>query len=344
MSPVAQPRKLPTKILAALTRRDRSLFLDKAMPNFEQSAHIDYLDESDLAPGNWEKALADRKPEILITGWNTPPLPESWISSENCALTYVCHITGSVRQLVPRSFIERGGIVTNWGERISAQVAEHGLLLALAALRNQASWEKFIGRPIDGRHISDLQTRSLFGLRVGLHGFGSVARALLPLLAPFGVTITAYSAGVPEEVFAQHRVTTANTLIELFEQSDVLFECESLTPATAGSVSAQVLAALPTHSVFVNIGRGGLVNDEALAMEGHARRLRLALDVVSAEPLTPSSILAQVPNIVLSPHIGGPTFDRYFECGIYALSNVERALKGETPVGAISLAMFDRAT
>lgn len=338
----APPR---SRIIAALTPRERALFLDHALAGSGLGPQIGFADEGALSSEEgWVRQLELWRPEILITGWSTPPLPESWLARADCPLRYVCHVVGSVRQLVPRSFIERGGVVTNWGERISGQVAEHGLLLALAALRNQAAWAPFIARPAATRQITELRTHTLFGLRVGLHGFGSVARALLPLLRPFGVTVSACSAGVPDEIFARHGVRPAPSLVGLFAESDVLFECESLTPSTRGSVSAAVLAALPDDAVFVNIGRGGLVDDEALVREGRDGRLRLALDVVSVEPLTPASPFCAVPGIVLSPHIGGPTFDRYADCGAHALANVSRVLAGGRPAGTISLAIYDRAT
>ncbi len=353
MSPFENPSQNPSqdrtpprqvRIIAAITDRERELFLGDIPTQQAPFDGFEFADENSLTPAGWEQRLESWQPEILITGWNTPKLPDSWLARADCPLRYVCHIVGSVRQLVPRSFLEGGGIVTNWGGRVSSQVAEHGLLLALAALRNLAAWGPYIYRPIHEREIMDLRTRTLFGRRVGIHGFGSVARALLPLLQSFGVTVTAYSAGVPDEMFRQHGVQSTPTLKELFANSEVFFECESLTPSTQGMVTAALLAALPDGAVFVNIGRGGLVDNEALIREGNTGRIRLALDVVSVEPLTPTSPFVSVPNIILSPHIGGPTLDRYADCGAHALANVSRYLAGTQPIGAISLSSYDRAT
>ena len=268
MIPLEKPPATPPRIVAALTTRERTLFLERALAHAGFRYPIVYADERDLAADRWQQQLEAWQPDILLTAWSAPRLPESWLTRPGCPLRYVCHVVGTVRQLVPRAFIERGGLVTNWGERISGQVAEHGLLLALAALRNQGAWGPYIARPLIGRQITDLRTRTLFGLRVGLHGFGSVARSLLPLLRPFNVSLTVFSAGVPEEIFTQAGVRSVPTLSALFAESDVLFECESLTPSTQGTVSAALLAALPTGAVFVNIGRGGVVDDEALLREG----------------------------------------------------------------------------
>ncbi len=324
----AHSDSIGVRIVAALNSRERTLFLEPALTRSGLGSRITFATEDELKAENWTRQIEKWQPEILITGWSTPPLPEDWLRRADCPLRYVCHVAGSVRQLVPRVFIERGGVVTNWGERISGQVAEHGLLLALSALRNQSAWGPFMARPVAERQISELRTRTLFGLRVGLHGFGSIARALVPLLRPFGTTLSAYSAGVPESIFAQHGIQAAPSLEELFSGSDVLFECESLTPSTHGLVSAAVLAELPDNAVFVNIGRGGLVDDDALIREAKSGRLRLGLDVISDEPVTSDSPFLALPGVVLSPHIGGPTLDRYADCGAHALAGRELGREG----------------
>lgn len=331
-----------SNIVVALTTRERALFFGD-LPN-PISSTWQILDDRDIAPNGWAERIAQLKPTILISGWSTPPLPEGWLAASDCSLKHLCHVTGSVRRLVPRTFLARGGIATNWGESVSPQVAEHALLLALATLRNAAEWRSFIARPVTERQLEELQTKTLFGRRVGLHGFGSVVRSLVPLLTPFGVTLEAYSAGVPAELMTSAGVRPCDSLKELFARSEVLFECEALTRATEQSVSADVLAALPDDAVFVNIGRGGLVDDDALQREAASGRIRVALDVARGEPLTPASPYVQMGHVVLSPHIAGPTLDRYKHCGAYALANLRSFLDGKTPPGAISLAAYDRAT
>jgi phosphoglycerate dehydrogenase-like enzyme len=247
--------------------------------------------------------------------------------------------------LVPRPFIERGGVVTNWGELPSGAVAEQALLLALAALRNLSNWSAVIQRGEEaGSHIEQLNTRTLFGRAVGLHGFGRVARALVPLLRPFGVTLHAYSVGVPDAMIRAAGVTPCASMEQLCARSDVLFACEALTPLTTGSITARALAALPDGAVFVNVGRGGLVDEPALLRETTAGRIRAALDVVVSEPLVPDSAFLRVHDAVLSPHIAGPTFDQYPRIGEHALHNLRRYLAGDQPESIVTLEEYDRAT
>ena len=297
-----------------------------------------------MAADKWEATLRQVAPAILVTGWRTPALSLAWLDEPGCPLRYVCHVTGSVRKLVPRSFLTRGGVVTNWGSLVCPQVAEHALLLALSALRNQGRWSTFIARPPGERRLAHLATRSLHGRRVGVHGFGGVARALLPLLQPFHTPISIFAEHVPDALITAAGGTPVGSLRELCTGNDVVFECEALTPATTGVVSAAILAALPDGAVFVNVGRGALVDEAALTREAESGRIRVAVDVVHEEPITPATCLTQIPDAVVSPHIGGPTLDRYADCGALAVRNLHRYLAGEPLEAVVTAEIFDRAT
>jgi phosphoglycerate dehydrogenase-like enzyme len=171
-----------------------------------------------------------------------------------------------------------------------------------------------------------------------------VAQALVRLLRPFGVEAAAFSAGVPAAVFAAHGVRESGSLEELLAASEVFFECEALTPATEGVLDAARLALLPEEAVFVNVGRGRLVAEAALVAAARAGRLRVAVDVLEREPITPDSALCQVPGAIVSPHIGGPTLEEYAAIGRRAEENLRRYLRGERPADVVTLAHYDRST
>jgi Phosphoglycerate dehydrogenase and related dehydrogenases len=295
---------------------------------------------SELGGEAWAEWLRAEKIEIVVSGWVTPRLPE-----EPGALRAVCHVAGSVRGLVPRSLLERGVVVSNWGDLPGRTVAEAALHLVLCALRRTPHYVKLVAN--DSRAWSALPhgTRTLFGRRVGIHGFGSVARALVPLLRPFGVEIAAYSEGVSAEDYAAFGVRHADSLDVLFSNSEILIEAEGLTPATAGSVDERRLRLLPEGAVFVNVARGGLVADEAaLARVAAERGLRLGLDVYREEPLPPESPLRGLDEAFLQPHLAGPTDDEALRAGERLMENLARVLAGQPPVHVVSLAAYDRAT
>ncbi len=292
----------------------------------------------------WRETLEDACPEILVTSWSTPPLPLDWITRLDNPLRYVCHVTGTVRHIVPRQFLERGGRLTNWGGLAAREVAEHALLLALGALRRMPRWPGLEVKAGGPSSTVLLRTRTLFGCRVGLHGFGGVARTLRNLLRAFGVTVRVFAPGVPLAVFQHHEVEPCSSLTDLFADSDVLFECEALTPLSRRSVSAPVLAALPDGALFVNIARGQIVDEEALLAEARQGRIHLALDVLNAEPPPMDSPFSRLPNVLYSPHLAGPTFDSLPACGEFALRNVDHYLRGEPLESEIDLEIYDRST
>jgi phosphoglycerate dehydrogenase-like enzyme len=334
------------RVLFALNREEREMNALSAVAPVAGEIAVDWLDTYKIRRPRWEKTLARLRPTILVSGWSTPPLSEGYVRDPDCPLEYVCHLFGSVRTVVPRAFLERGGCATNWGEAAAGPVAEHALLLALGALRNVRNWDGYIRnrKKIKSNALIALGARTLFGRKVGIHGFGRIARELVRLLQPFGVAISAYSAGVPEEFFRKHGVTPANSLEQLFAGSEVLFECEALTPLTKGTVTARVLAALPDQAVFVNVGRGRLLDEKALVKQALSGRIRIALDVIINEPLTARSRVMAVPDALLSPHIAGPTMDRFRQIGAAAMENIARHMAGKPLQAQVTLHDYDRST
>jgi len=336
------PRRSPAghgPSVIALSEREIALFLPGSLRNrlgaLLPAAH--WIDPS-TAQSDWNGLLARTSPEIILSGWHTPPL-----SIDSAALRYVCHIAGSVRRHVPRVLLESGVLVTNWGETVSETVAEGALGLILGALRRTQEFGRVMHRE-RGWQWMPAGTQSLFDRRVGLHGFGSVARSLIPMLRLFRCPVKVFTTGVPAHWYTDHGVERADSLDELFGWSDVVIEAEALTSENRGAVNEGLLRRLRRGSVFVNVGRGGLVDEAALARVAAENGLRLGLDVFDVEPLPVDSPLRGLPDAVLSPHLAGPTDDRAHLCGEFALRNIERYLAGETPEGTVSLAVYDRAT
>lgn len=336
VSQIAATRK--GRVVLALSEPEYALFFPHGFDSstFESVAYAPASDEP------FEEMLARVDPEAIVTSWSTPPLQLEWLE-EPRALKYVCHTSGSVRCLVPRQFLERGGLVTNWGTLAARSVAEHALLLILASLRRLSEWRGVISGERRWQP-SPIVTQTLHGKRVGLHGFGNVARSLVALLRPFGTTISAFSHGVPEELFAVHDVTSCESLEALFEQSDILVECEALNRYTKGIVTRRLLELLPAGALFVNVGRGATVDEEALGDLARQGRFQVGLDVYSGDPIAPDSVLHQVEDAVLSPHIAGPTSDQFPLCGRLVEKNLATYFAGDPLEAVVTLEIYDRAT
>jgi phosphoglycerate dehydrogenase-like enzyme len=330
-------------VVFGLTRTEREVFFPGGLPA-DLGPRVCVEDPAEHTDKTWAARLDALGAEVLVSAWRTPSLKAFVGADRCCSVKYVCHVTGSIRPVVPRELLLRGLTATNWGGSVAPMVAEHAVLLALAALRNLPAWSDCM-RSTDYRTAKEnLHTRTLRNRRVGLHGFGQIAQALTNLLRPFGARVSAYSEGVPPELMTELGVTPAESLDALFENSDVLIECEALTPATVGLVSRQLLSRLPADAVFVNVGRGAIVDEAALREMAATKRIRVALDVLAREPLPSDSPWWTTRGVLLSPHIGGPTQDSYAACGAFAVANLRRYLAGEPLEAVVTPELYDRST
>ncbi len=332
-------------LLVVLNEWEKSDFLPQ--PLWERleklTPQLIHLTPDEVAERGWARVFSDLKPNILVTGWRTPPLPTEVGLAKESGLIYLCHLPGSVRSLVPRLWIENGLIVSNWGRAISHVVAECGLMMIIAGLRRAGYWNNAMHQNGAWKDQA-LDTQSLFGRRVGIHGFGAISRCLVKLMEPFGVEISTYSPSVSDQGLAEYGVRRCSCLEELFAENHVIVELASLTPETEGIVNERLLRMIPEGGLFVNIGRGAVVNEEALVRVCTDRKIHAALDVYCTEPLPADSPLRRMENVFLLPHLGGPTVDQRQTAGAYGLANIERFLRGEPPESVVTLDVYDRAT
>ncbi|HYE07828.1 MAG TPA: hydroxyacid dehydrogenase [Planctomycetota bacterium] len=287
-------------------------------------------------------ALSRTGAATLMTCWSTPPLPAD-LRARAPGLRYVCHLCGTVRRLVPRALIEQGLLVSNWADAHAFTVAEHCVALVLAGMRRLSAAHEQLHHAT-GWSVGGPPPRSLRGRRVGLHGFGVVARELARLLAPFGCSLSAFAPGDDDALLASRGVARAATVDALYAASEVLVCLAPWTPRTQGSVDARVIGLLPRDALFVNVGRGAVVDEAALAAAAASGRIQVALDVYVEEPLPAASPLRALTDAVLTPHVAGPTTDQQHACGRVALDNLRAFARGQTVRGVVDLARYDTIT
>ncbi len=294
-----------------------------------------------VSAGDWLSLLKSLRPEVILGAWQLPRIPDEFLE-EYREFRYLCYFCGSVRERISRRFLERGGIVTNWGELAARTVAECALMLILASLRRVTRYalEMHVDRVWDR---SEPMPASLFGKSVGIHGFGTVARQLHSLLSPFGCRVEYWSAGVPDTVYAEHGAQTADSLEALFANNDVVVEVEALNSQTRHSVTAGILNLLKSGSVFVNVGRGNVLAPHAIEILAARGDVLIGLDVYDSEPLRADSPLRGAHHVMLLPHTAGPTTDQYAAIRKQALGYLEQYLSGQS-VPNLSLEAYDRMT
>lgn len=301
------------------------------------------IDPEGLNAEGWRDVLESCEPEILISSWKTPMLPEDVDRLTGGKLKYVCYLAGSVKKLVTQEHLEGGLCVTNWGTSISRTVAECGLMLSIACLRRAHQWA-FDMHLRGAWKDASLVTASLFERQVGLHGYGSISQELRRLLVPFDVSVSTFSPSVSDELLQEHGVKRADTLEDLFSKNDVIFELAALTPKSYHMVKEEHLRLIPRGGVFVNVGRGAVVDEAALLRVARSTDLQIALDVYEEEPLPADHPFRGQENIMLLPHISGPTMDRRQDSGRLALRNLEAYLRGEALEAVVNVDVYKRST
>jgi len=240
-----------------------------------------------------------------------------WIQSSAAGLDHC---------LVP-AVVDSDIIVTSASGVLADQVAEHALGLAIACTRRtrlfleQQSRREFDRRP----------TRDLTDATVGIVGLGGNGRRLVEVLAPFRVRILATDWFPVRKPAAVEFLGPPESLPVLLEQSDILFLCPPLTPQTRTMIDAAALARMKRGAILVNVGRGPLVDEDALidALEsGHLDSA--AVDVTPQEPPRPDSRLWTAPNLVITPHVGGQSARRIDAMTDFFCDNLRRYESGGT--------------
>lgn len=312
----SKPRRIDRILVVLSDLERRHFFPDEMWTQLVALAdEFIFVSSENLLPEKWEELLFQHHPQVLLSCWSTPALPERLPSS----LKYVCYLVGSVRHCVTARQIAMGLKVSNWGNSISRTVAEWALFHVIGCLRQAAHWSRVMQQE-GGWKTKNLQTASLFQKRVGLHGFGSIAREFIQLLKPFDVKISVFAPDVDSHA----EKTACNSLEELFSQNDVVVELAPLTVETAGIVTESLLRKIRPGGVFVNVARGGIVNEDALLRVAAEGRIQIGLDTYHREPLLQDSPLRSMRNVLLTPHISGPTVDRRQDAGLFALENLRR--------------------
>ncbi len=333
------------KCLLAISDQERSMFLPEDLfQELKQTVgEIKHVQPQTLSDVAWPQLLQEFGPDVVIGAWSTKPIPED-IPVESGPLKYYCGLTGSVRRKIARSLIERGLHVTNWGTSISRTIAESALMMILGCLRRTSHWHEVMHHERGWhKHPENEGQFSLFERRVGIRGFGRISRELVLLLKPFNVKVSTFSS-VPESLLREYDVSRASSMEDLFSGNDIIVELAALTDRTRHSVTEELLRMIPQDGVFVNVGRGAVVDEAALARVAREGRVRIALDVYEKEPLPKDSPLRGLNRAILMPHQAGPTPDRMRDSGALAVANVRQFLAGNPLEGVVDLQGYDQMT
>lgn len=177
---------------------------------------------------------------------------------------------------------------------------------------------------------NDLIGREVQGAVIGLVGLGAIARHVARRAAALGMVAIAHDPFVPasDPVWTEMGIA-AVTLDELVRRADVVSLHVPLTDKTKNLIDASMLAQMKREAILINAARGGVVDERALVAALKAGDLGgAAIDVFDTEPLKgeAAQLFADVPNLVLTPHIAGVTEESNVRVSKVTIENVLRAL------------------
>jgi len=181
--------------------------------------------------------------------------------------------------------------------------------------------------------------RQLNGSTIGIIGYGAIGRALAPLAAAMGmqVLIADPHVTVAEPAFRQVDLET------LLENSDHVVCLAVATEETENLIDAAAFARMRRDAVFINVSRGNLVDEAALAEALAERRIAgAALDVGRAPDQMPTPALAALPDVIATPHIGGLTPPAIEAQALHTVEQVRTLVSGAVPDGAVNAATWRR--
>jgi len=223
------------------------------------------------------------------------------------------------------SWCRARGIEVTHARGLNAEdVADHAIGLMLAAWRDIPALDRVV-REGRWRHEDRLRPQpSLGGRTLGVVGLGHIGAAVARRAEALRMKVQWWGPRAKEAPWAR-----APSVLDLARASDVLVVAARAEPSNRGLISAEVIEAVGPAGLIVNVGRGSLIDEDALvAALKNGRLWRAALDVFAEEP-TPPERWADVPNAVLSPHHAGSSQEAIPLMIGQAIENVERFLAGK---------------
>ncbi|CCE11987.1 conserved hypothetical protein [Bradyrhizobium sp. STM 3843] len=190
-----------------------------------------------------------------------------------------------------------------------------------------------------GRKPEIVMGRQLAGSRIGIIGYGSIGRYLAPLAQALGMEVLVADPYVTiDEAGIQHVA-----LDDLLARADYVICLAIANEETENLIGQAALARMQPHAFFINLSRGNLVDEAALAAALREQRIAgAAIDVGRAPDQMPTPELARLPSVIATPHIGGLTPQAIEHQAAETVRQVASIIKGEAPVGAVNAEHWTR--
>jgi D-3-phosphoglycerate dehydrogenase len=277
--------------------------------------------------------------DAILTNWRK--LPEEALDAAPRCLVVARYGVGLDNIPVAHA-TELGILVANVPDFCVEEVSDHALALLLACARRIVTFSRstragewnLLGL---GRGLPRLR-----GQRLGIIGFGSIARTLVPKAQGLGLDVLAYTPRLPPGREASTGAETTNDLTHLLSESDYVSLHAPATPETQGLIGEAELRAMKPTAYLINTSRGALIDEEALerALE-EGWIAGAAIDVLVQEPARPDHPLLRLDNAIVTPHAAFYSEPAIAELATKAARNVASVLRGEVPSTVVNPSVLD---
>lgn len=280
-----------------------------------------------LRPG--EAVSADDIERITIAFFSNDVWPERAAPFFKVALgatnlQWFHSMSAGVDSPVFSTFLERGARLTTSSGASAPPIAGTVMLYLLALSRNLPGWL----RSQAAHEWSPAAVRELDGQRLVVVGYGPIGQEVVRLATAFRMDPVVVRRSSRGDEPCQ--VRPLSELAESVRDAGAVVVALPLAPETRGIISADVIAAMPSDAVFVNVGRGELVDQPALTDALASGRLAGAgLDVFDPEPLPSDDALWDLPNVIISPHTSGSSDGTTARVAEIFLDNLGRFVRGD---------------
>ena len=261
--------------------------------------------------------------DILMT---FAPMINDQVVREAVNLKWIQALGTGVDNIVDLPSLRNDVIVTNLQGIHGAAMSEAAIMAMLAlsrdfprAVRNQDRhlWERWPARLLDGK-------------KLGILGIGVIAEALAPRCQALGMTVVGITS-VKRTVAGFDRVYGRDELLAAVHDLDYLVALTPYSPTTHHIVNGAIFSGMKPTSYFINLARGGVVDEEALMKALQSRQIAgAALDVFNHEPIPEDHRFWTMKNVVVTPHLGG-FYDGYADRALPLVEeNIRRFLAGDS--------------